>query len=88
MERQHAIDIEDLHAAHRVESQRLEDDSLNYCRKLTSIEVEVSDTRRKLDKELAQLDQIRQDNQALRVIKAMITHKIQTKSFIFVIGFD
>jgi PII-like signaling protein len=68
MERQHTIDIEDLHAEHRVESQRLEDDILNYSRRLATIEIEVSDARRKLDKELNQLDQIRQENQALRVI--------------------
>jgi predicted nucleic acid-binding Zn-ribbon protein len=74
MERQHTIDIEDLHARLRVESQTIEDNILNYSRKLTAIEIDVSDSRRRLDKELAQLDQMRQENQALRVNVVTMTH--------------
>ncbi|KAI8075461.1 uncharacterized protein B0P05DRAFT_547596 [Gilbertella persicaria] len=66
MERRHVSNIEDIHASQRVEYQKLEDDSLHFSRRLTTIEIEVTDARRKLENELAQLDQIRQENDILR----------------------
>ncbi|KAL0140066.1 hypothetical protein V8B55DRAFT_1503833 [Mucor lusitanicus] len=65
MERTHTIDIEELNANQRIEYQRLEDDNLNFSRRLTTIETEVTDAKRRLEVEVKQLDQIKQDNQAL-----------------------
>ncbi|KAK4510368.1 uncharacterized protein ATC70_004798 [Mucor velutinosus] len=66
MERAHTIDIEELNANQRIEYQRLEDDNLNFSRRLTTIETEVTDARRKLDVQVKQLDQIKEDNGVLR----------------------
>lgn len=66
MERTNTVDVEELNANQRIEYQRLEDDNLNFSRRLTTIETDVTDAKRKLDVERKQLDQIKQDNAALR----------------------
>lgn len=66
MERKHTVDIEELNANQRIEYQRLEDDNLNFSRRLSTIETDVTDAKRRLDVELKQLDQIKQDNEALK----------------------
>ena len=66
IERNHIINIEDLNANQRIEYQRLEDDNLNHSRRLTTIETEVSDAKRRLEVEVRQLDQMKEENEALR----------------------
>ncbi|CAO0794526.1 unnamed protein product [Mucor circinelloides] len=66
MERTHTINIEELNANQRIEYQKLEDDNLNYSRRLNTIETEVTDAKRRLAVEVKQLDQIKTDNNALR----------------------
>ncbi|KAI8638799.1 hypothetical protein BD408DRAFT_11145 [Parasitella parasitica] len=66
LERNHTINIEELNANQRIEYQQLEDDSLNHSRRLTALEVEVDDVKRRLHAEVKQLDQIKEENEALR----------------------
>lgn len=72
MERNHQSDISDLHANQRIEYQRLEDENLNFKRQLGTIDDDVKEARNKLDGATKQLEQIRNENQALRVKFAFI----------------
>lgn len=67
MERNHTITIENLHAQQRIELQRLEDDSINFTRKLTTIQIEVTDSDRKLQALADQREQYEKQNELLRV---------------------
>ncbi|KAI7907163.1 uncharacterized protein BX663DRAFT_422009, partial [Cokeromyces recurvatus] len=75
MERQHSINIENLHSQQRIEYQRLEDDNLNFSRRLTTIEIEVRDAKNRSDYELKRLDQIKEENQSLKDLNGLFSTK-------------
>ncbi|CEP19894.1 hypothetical protein [Parasitella parasitica] len=77
LERNHTINIEELNANQRIEYQRLEDDSLNHSRRLASIEVEVGDAKRRLNVEVKQLDQIKEENEALKTSIEITSNEFQ-----------
>ncbi|KAG1050253.1 hypothetical protein G6F43_007459 [Rhizopus delemar] len=66
LERQHISDIEELHTKQRIEHQKLEDDNLNYSRRLTTREIEVDDAKRKLETMLSELEHIKSENSRLK----------------------
>ncbi|CAO3695572.1 unnamed protein product [Rhizopus microsporus] len=66
LERKHINDVEELHNKHRIDYQKLEDENLNFSRRLTTRDIEVSDAKRKLDLSLKELEQIKEDNKRLR----------------------
>lgn len=67
MERNHVVNIADLHAKQRIEYQKLEDDKLNFARKLNTLEIEVNDARNRLKIAQKQLDQETAENGFLKV---------------------
>ncbi|GAA5814639.1 hypothetical protein MFLAVUS_008138 [Mucor flavus] len=66
IERNHVIELSDLHANQRIEYQKLEDNKLNFARRLNSLETEVSDARNRLMNTSRQLDQETVDNAHLK----------------------
>ena len=49
MERKNVQELENLKAQQRIHAQELEDHNLIYKRKIASLELELSDTKRKMD---------------------------------------
>ena len=49
MERKNVQELENLKAQQRIHAQELEDNNLIYKRKIASLELELSDTKRKMD---------------------------------------
>ncbi|KAI8356079.1 hypothetical protein EDC96DRAFT_576814 [Choanephora cucurbitarum] len=78
MERAHAINRETIHASQRIEYQKLEDDQLHYTRRLTTIEIEVADAKRKLESEMTQLEHVRLENDALKASIQSISTQFET----------
>ncbi|KAI8345343.1 hypothetical protein BD560DRAFT_458378 [Blakeslea trispora] len=78
MERAHAINRENIHASQRIEYQKLEDDQLHYTRRLTTIEIEVADARRKLESEMTQLEHVQLENEALEASIQSISTQFET----------
>lgn len=66
IERNHATDVTDLHTNHRIEYQEMVDNSLIYSRKLQSQNIELSDAKNRVEISIKQLDQIKEENSALR----------------------
>ncbi|KAI9274999.1 hypothetical protein EDC94DRAFT_654419 [Helicostylum pulchrum] len=66
IERNHVAELSDLHANQRIEYQKLEDNKLNFARRLNTLEMEVSDARNKLMNTSRQLDQETADNAYLK----------------------
>lgn len=61
----------DLHTNHRIEYQEMVDNSLIYSRKLQSQNIELSDAKNRVEISIKQLDQIKEENSALRVCKVI-----------------
>ncbi|KAI9272587.1 hypothetical protein BY458DRAFT_533324 [Sporodiniella umbellata] len=81
LERQHINNIEELHAQQRIEYQRLEDNNLNYSRRLATKEIEVSDNKRRLDLAQSELEKISIENDKLKLAERSIAdHEKEIKS--------
>ncbi|KAI8085631.1 hypothetical protein BDF21DRAFT_437746 [Thamnidium elegans] len=76
IERNHGVDISDLHANQRIEYQKLEDNKLNFARRLNTLEIEVRDARYKLVNASKQLDQETADNEHLKHINTSIADRL------------
>ncbi|KAI8993398.1 hypothetical protein BDB01DRAFT_716170 [Pilobolus umbonatus] len=75
IERNHTAEIQDLNAKQRIEYQKLEDENLNYSRRVDTRAIEVCDAQHRLDKCLAELQQYQSENDRLREADISITDR-------------